>query len=255
MGQEQVLVGGLVTHIYRAQNRHEAPKALLVLAHGRGRDYKSTEELALKVCESVPQCVCATYDQPNHGTRLINKAQNSGWKSGNKHHFSQMLAAIEQSASEVTTILQFLPAYLPELHGVKHLVSGISLGGHITWYVGAKGIADGIAPIIGCPNLPDMFRERAAKQDSFEAHEILPTVVMDLATRRKEEIAALRESGTPILALCGKEDTLVPARFTENFFASDRQKNHGLIIETGAGHEVTPAMVTKLCEWVSSQII
>lgn len=254
VAEEQVLIGGVRTHVYRSSDPSIVPKVVLVLAHGRNSDHKSTEEIALEVCKKVPECVCATYDQPNHGSRIMDKSQNSSWKSGNRHHFPQMLGVIEQSLSEVSIIHQFLPAYFPDLANLKQLVTGVSLGGHISWYAGASGIADGIAPIIGCPDLVGMFHERASKETGYEKKDILPEVVLEIANRRKQQIAKLQNSTIPILAICGEEDTLVPPHFSKEFFASDHQPNHELVTFPGAGHEVTPAMVTKLCEWVTAQI-
>lgn len=256
---EKFIVGGLVVYTYSKELEPTKPLPFVLVAHPRGLDYKYGEVLSREIVHAVPNALCATFDLPNHGTRIVSKPSNEDWARGNPTHAQNMLSVVDQSAAEIELVAEYLPSYISVLaQAISNktaipLATGASLGGHISWKVavGRFGIngnnyIKGIAPIVGCPDTLQMLKDRYTIQVAGGTNfPLLPPNVY-------EDRVALIGKQFPILALCGADDTLVPASYTEKWSKEGALSAHQKVfIQPKIGHQCTPEMIDMLCEWIN----
>ncbi|KAJ9604118.1 hypothetical protein H2200_011641 [Cladophialophora chaetospira] len=111
--------------------------------------------------------IAVSFDQRNHGTRLVSKIANEAWRSGNEHHALDMFSCYAGTAQDTSLLLDYLPGYIfPEASDprriVQNLVLGISLGGHAAWHVIMNDQRFSAAVItIGCPDYTRLMSDRA----------------------------------------------------------------------------------------------
>lgn len=190
---DEYQIGGLPVHIYgikEATDLADTSNELVVLhlIHPRTRSYHYTQQMAHIILaqyykeatladhskKSLPPCVAATFDLRNHGHRIVTK-DNTDWKRGNTAHGQDMVTGILGSAQDVELVLEFLPAYLPQIltnssngqpKKIWNIVSGVSQGGHITWKVAAHSAKNpqfnilAAIPLIGAPDLTTLLIHR-----------------------------------------------------------------------------------------------
>ena len=135
---KEILIGGVkVTVIGEDKIEPGAPVILAVQVHGRTRSRLDCIKFA-KYLQHVPNLVCATWDLPNHGERLIDEKANASWSEGNPLHLVEMQSILEQGSTEAVTILRNLPHHFPGLNFSHKVIIGVSLGGYITWKVASE---------------------------------------------------------------------------------------------------------------------
>lgn len=90
--------------------------------------------------------IVVTFDHPNHGSRLVNKLSNFGWKEGryeNPTHAQDMWSMFYSSSQTVSALIDVLESYLfgPQEHKIveKWGVLGFSMGGHASFLAAANG--------------------------------------------------------------------------------------------------------------------
>ncbi|PRT53029.1 hypothetical protein B9G98_00649 [Wickerhamiella sorbophila] len=256
---KKFVIGGLVVYTYAGELDPSKPLSFVVVAHPRCLDYKYAEVLCREIVHAVPNAICATFDLPNHGTRTVSKLSNEDWKEGNPTHAQNMLSVIDQAAAEVEMVAEYLPSYIGVLaQAVSNktavpLVTGVSLGGHISWKVGVgrfgasgNNYIKGIAPIIGCPDTLQMLKDRYAIQVTGGSD--FPTLPPNAYQDRVDLIG----KPFPVLALCGADDTLVPASYTEQWAKEGTlAANQIVYVQPKTGHECTPEMIDMLCDWIN----
>ena len=173
-----LVVGGLPVTVYGLDgltpvpSGQPAPKPVAVafLLHGRGQ--RSDDKLMVRFAERLVQyshdqpaatkdLVVVTFDQRNHGHRLVAKDRQLGWLEGGKRraqerldqglephdldnpsHAADMMAMQVGTARDVSFLVDFLPAALfPDDDRTVDdwYCAGISLGGHATWLALAHG--------------------------------------------------------------------------------------------------------------------
>lgn len=256
------IISGIKTYVFGVdQIDSSKPVVLAVLCHGRTQDHTTADVLANEILHKLPNVVCATFDLPNHGARTVYELANQDWAVGNPNHAQDMSGCMELGASEVELISRYLPSYFPELEKVAasgdllRVVSGISLGGHICWRTAigpqgplGKNIYTGIAPLIGCPKLANLMEDRYAASSSSDA--LLPlSVIQNLEDFNKT--SKLKDySSFRILALCGGEDRLVPASYTESWARGNNNELQVIDVQKGVGHWISPEMIDKLIAWI-----
>jgi pimeloyl-ACP methyl ester carboxylesterase len=103
--------------------------------------------------------LAVTFDQRNHGTRLVDAAANGSWRDGNERHAQDMFSVFHGTAVDVGLLIDHLGSYVFEDRAAPHppiaqnLVLGISLGGHAAWQVlFAEPRVEAAVVIIGCPD-------------------------------------------------------------------------------------------------------
>ncbi|EED14136.1 conserved hypothetical protein [Talaromyces stipitatus ATCC 10500] len=201
--------------------------------------------------------IAVSFDARNHGSREVDRLANEVWRTGNENHASDMFSVYSGTAQDVSTLIDFLPAYIfpTSQHSITaHFALGISLGGHTTWLtlVHEPRITTGII-IVGMPDYISLMTDRArlSKLSSwfqpsneepgsqFLGSRHFPSSLLEVVLKRDpaaflmvsipddlpEEEYDVRAVGVinrylgrkRILCLSGEDDKLVPYRFTESF--------------------------------------
>lgn len=105
--------------------------------------------------------IALSFDQRNHGTRLVDERSNGAWREGNPRHAQDMFGVVAGTVSDQERLIDAVGWYLfhhDEEEGGRrdidqHLVLGVSLGGHSVWqtlFLDPRVVA-GVA-VIGCPD-------------------------------------------------------------------------------------------------------
>ncbi|KAL3424581.1 hypothetical protein PVAG01_03862 [Phlyctema vagabunda] len=145
-------VAGILTTIYGIE---ELPKpcqsiTCLWLLHGRLQKKEIMAGVA-NIClrdwnqrSSSDQkgvgLIAVAFDQRNHGTREVHPLANKSWREENQNHAQDMFSVLHGTATDVSLLIDHLGSYIfhgPEAPPIdRHIVHGISLGGHAAWQVG-----------------------------------------------------------------------------------------------------------------------
>lgn len=279
VSKQTVGIAGLPVHVYsnRVLGEITGKVAVLFFLHGRTRSASKigrfVEEILRHLSEKVGttevELLVVTFDQRNHGERLLSTAANNAWDEGNNQHAIDMYAIHTGSARDISFLIDFLPAYLfpsAEARVVQWLAGGISLGGHSTWYAlrHEPRISLGI-PIIGCPDYLRLMTLRAkASNVAFEPPYIPASF---LAYVQKEDPVAapytLSDASNPflgkkILVLSGGDDPVVQWECSEAFVKDLEVGSQGakkVIVYPGVGHECTPAMLKETADFVWDHVL
>ncbi|KAF2439475.1 alpha/beta-hydrolase [Karstenula rhodostoma CBS 690.94] len=123
---------------------------------------------------STTGLIAVSFDQRNHGTRLVDKLHNEAWRQGNPRHAQDMFGCIHGTATDTSQIMDHLTSYIftaPSApHITQHFVLGISLGGHAAWHcILAEPRITAAVVGIGCPDYTRLMADRArlSKLDSY----------------------------------------------------------------------------------------
>ncbi|KAF5861022.1 hypothetical protein ETB97_000776 [Aspergillus alliaceus] len=158
--------------------------------------------------------IAVSFDQRNHGTRLVDPLGNEAWKQGNPRHAQDMFSIIQGTARDVSLLIDFLPSYVfpgSEHEITENLVLGVSLGGHAAWscILHEPRVSAGVV-IIGCPDYVNLMTDRAKlsklpawtssdpQGSQFLGSEAFPASLLD--TVRKYDPASLFLSHTDMEA-------------------------------------------------------
>lgn len=111
--------------------------------------------------------IAVSFDQRNHGSRLISPIANEAWRSGNEKHAQDMFSCYHGTSTDTSQLLDYLEAYIfaeanDKRRLTQNIVFGISLGGHAGWHVLMQDprFSAGIITI-GCPDYTRMMFDRA----------------------------------------------------------------------------------------------
>ncbi|KEF62052.1 uncharacterized protein A1O9_00024 [Exophiala aquamarina CBS 119918] len=109
--------------------------------------------------------IAISFDQRNHGSRLVSPLANEAWRSGNDKHALDMYSSYAGTAADTSLLLDYLPGYIfphSERTIDHNIVLGISLGGHAAWHVIMQDPRFSAAiPVIGCPDYARLMADRA----------------------------------------------------------------------------------------------
>ncbi|KIW28524.1 uncharacterized protein PV07_08182 [Cladophialophora immunda] len=145
--QTQACMAPFAAHIISEWNKHQAKSR-----SGRGKK---------------KGLIAASFDQRNHGSRLVSAIANEAWRSGNEHHALDMFSCYAGTALDTSLLLDYLPGYIfggasDPRRIVQNLVLGISLGGHAAWHVLMHDPRISAAVVtIGCPDYTRLMTDRA----------------------------------------------------------------------------------------------
>ncbi|KPV73132.1 uncharacterized protein RHOBADRAFT_55354 [Rhodotorula graminis WP1] len=297
-----LVVGGLpvtvygLDHLTRPQPGQTAtkPVAVAFLLHGRGQ--RSDDKLMVRFADrlvqyshdqatTVKDLVVVTFDQRNHGHRLVAKDRQLGWLEGGKRrhqerldaglephdldnpsHAADMMAMQVGTARDVSFLVDFLPAALfpnDERTVADWYCAGISLGGHATWLALAHDprISLGV-PIIGSPSTHILLSHRASNLPPPAgplplAPPYFPASLVALFAREDPANVELeRWDGRSVLVLSGEDDQLVNYVHggTEAFVARLENEAKRCKVEAWVqpktGHACTPEMIERTCEFI-----
>lgn len=228
-------------------------------------DYMAPIAAAILDAATSPT-LCIAFDQRNHGTREIEPFRNEAWRQGNERHALDLFSSYQGTAHDLSGLIGYLPAYLfPDgSHTIaRHIVAGVSLGGHAAWVsILADPRIEAAGVIIGCADYLAMTHHRATKSRlvGYVAGESVhfPATLMRVVERYDPaaigvEEAGRRLKGKRVLCLSGGADKLVPYECSKSFIEA-LDKVEGVDIAShvfdGVGHECTPEMVALLAKWV-----
>ncbi|CAK3951415.1 Hypothetical predicted protein [Lecanosticta acicola] len=169
-------IAGLLTTVYGVSELPQLPSAVvcLWLLHGRGDTQDSmayTAAAMLKAWntdkrrrnEGGKGLICVCFDQRNHGSRMIENANNVSWKQGNPTHGLDMFNTYAGTAHDLSLLIAQIQHYLP-FKISEHICGGVSLGGHATWNVLMREprVTAGMV-VIGCPDYIRLMTDRAIR--------------------------------------------------------------------------------------------
>lgn len=276
-------IGGLHVAVFgldAALSSSNPHVGVLVTSHGRSQDMHSLKPLHEGVLQRVKELestsrrsarslVIVTLDQRNHGERLVNADNNEAFHK-NPTHALDMYSTFRGTQHDISYLMDFLPAFLfprGEKTIDEFFVTGVSLGGHATWATLRHDprVKIGV-PIIGCPDYKALLAPRIRKRPPPGGpNELVPPVWPDTFDRllaqqgvvecdyRSNDPTSNPYYGKRILVLGGADDRLVPPHIGDTFFNGLNVGPQGAkrqIIEPGAGHECTPAMIRHLADWI-----
>lgn len=191
-----------------------------------------------------------------------------------------LLSSIAGSAQDLELLIDH-PLYLPSnFEKVYNIISGISLGGHISWRLAtsraaARGKIHGLAIVIGCPNLTGLFLsglevDTAAlitpsaalyivPYDKLSAilndrqRRLWPRAVSELLTELDRVTDENFPKNIPTCILNGKLDQLVPDVLIHTWVTKKRAEgytNIKYLVYPNAEHICIREMVDMIAKWL-----
>ncbi|KAL1610183.1 hypothetical protein SLS60_001848 [Paraconiothyrium brasiliense] len=182
-------IAGILTHVHGLSELPPATStvACLWLLHPRLQTAEKMAPIATAIVsawnarihsgragKNVPGLIAVSFDQRNHGTRLVDKLHNEAWRQGNPRHAQDMFGCIHGTAADTSQIMDHLTSYIftspssPQI--TQHFVLGISLGGHAAWHcILAEPRITAAVVGIGCPDYTRLMADRArlSKLESY----------------------------------------------------------------------------------------
>ncbi|KAK6513939.1 hypothetical protein TWF506_008369 [Arthrobotrys conoides] len=284
-------IAGIEVTIYGASEVAQSATSVvcLFLLHPRLETLAYVEPIALRCLQahhessSQPErgLIVASFDQRNHGARLVSTKANEAWRSGNELHAIDMFGIYQGTSHDVSLLIDHIPSYVfPDGNKTVDgwLCAGVSLGGHATWLslVNEPRVKGGVV-IIGCPDFQSVMTHRAWKsklksyqEDRFIGSPDYPKT-LDSTVRRTDPVGIImrdrsqtessrlikeRLGGKKILSLSGAADKLVPYDCSKPFLDLLKAEGQGLIdikdiAYDGIGHDCTEQMIVELVTFVT----
>ncbi|KAJ5594527.1 uncharacterized protein N7459_000735 [Penicillium hispanicum] len=135
---------------------------------------------------SAKGLIAVSFDQRNHGARMVDPLANESWKEGNPRHAQDMFSIFrelmpmhspyqreisnadhvqEGTARDTSLLMDYLACFIfpnGEYNISENLVLGVSLGGHAAWscLLHEPRVTAGVV-IIGCPDYLNLMVDRA----------------------------------------------------------------------------------------------
>mmetsp|Transcript_7798 Transcript_7798/g.9384 ORF Transcript_7798/g.9384 Transcript_7798/m.9384 type:complete len:289 (-) Transcript_7798:798-1664(-) len=219
--------------------------------------------------------IAVTFDNPNHGLRKIDGAQNNSWVKGNQTHSVDMYAQILQTISEVSLMIDFLPHKIGVMCSSVGVL-GISQGGHATLIALANEpridvcvsfISSGDYKLnmeVRYENLVERAKRKGLPlPDPFES--LVPKQFLEKTVRRYDPIhntKSLCKGFRPLLIVNGGEDKLVPIECNIKLMkeieplyeSAGAIMNLKHVILEGVKHETPKQMVDLGLQWLKEHL-
>lgn len=151
--------------------------------------------------------------------------------------------------------MTFLESYVDGIFTPSQfIITGLSLGGHVTWDLLARDPRVNAAVIIvGCPDLTTMLLDRlggySLPADVPPGTAEWPKSVERLYLARDRDVADIR--GKRLLVLNGADDPLVPSRFTRPWIERHAANNDVIFVEQPeTGHCLSIEMLQRIEDWL-----
>ena len=196
VSQKHFVISGLAVIVYGLDElpsvRHTNRVKALWLLHPRLSNKDRMTPIATKIIHEwnaqlhrhhpkesdKPGLIAVAFDQRNHGSRLVDESVNEAWISGNPRHAQDMYSIYQGTASDMSQLIDFLPAYLfptVEMTVVDHMVLGVSLGGHAAWHavLHDKRVSTAVV-VVGCCDYVRLMKQRAEKSKRKAWMETVP---------------------------------------------------------------------------------
>ncbi|KAL0949103.1 hypothetical protein HGRIS_009192 [Hohenbuehelia grisea] len=274
-------IAGLHVHVYHHPDltARELPVVILFFLHGRTGSAIGMEDVAESIVmlshspSRAKDLYVVTFDQRNHGTRLVDAQANLVWKEeegdGNERHAMDMYAIQTGTARDVSFLVDFLPSYLfpnDERTVSDWTVSGFSLGGHAAWIALAHDVRlkAGIM-ICGCPDYLPLITERARNSSVAAEAPYIPQSLRALIGRNDpaSKPYSVSDDSNPflnkkILVIAAGKDTVVTWAACESFVRELEVGSSGVkrvLVEDDAPHSCTDKMVRWTSDFVQEYIL
>ncbi|KAI9450132.1 Alpha/Beta hydrolase protein [Lactarius psammicola] len=271
--KETLNVAGLSTNIYTRANLRDKPTSepivVLFFLHGRTESADQVDPTARAAfswaaekeasSREVPRdFMVVTFDQRNHGKRMVDQRGNLGWgKKADQHNERQavdLYSTLVGAVKDISFLIDVLPAYVfPHDERIvgEWVLAGFSLGGHATWLAlrHEPRIRIGI-PICGCADIFALLERGADKLGIARTAPYFPESLRVLVGAYSAVTAPPGAFvGKRILALSGADDNLVPwsasHAFVEALDVGSRGKKKVMVMP-GVKHECTDEMREEL---------
>lgn len=316
--KNEYFIGGVRTYVYNESSlkpylqlindhsfqqgddgkNNDIPINVLYLAHYRGGDYHFTESIAYNILrqyyekkpdDPVP-LICVTFDNRNHGERLLKEQHNRSWKSGNDTHGVDMISMIRGGIDDLKLVMDYLPSYLNlEYHltpkikyqlqaqiKFNNTLSGYSQGAHTVIRFANKypELVDILNPVVGCNDLSSLLLNRLLGNKQGDAafdkkwfyfnYEEIPLSQQQQQLQYPEAFHnLLRQEDTDIFenfpfnkvklfASFGDDDTLVPPSLSRSWVEMylNTNRDSEVFVQKDIGHEATPEMIENFTSWL-----
>ena len=306
-------IGGISTYIYNSDklasyvekfNKFDHPIEaipinVIYLIHHRGGSHKHTEAIAYNYLKQfydkksqdydIP-LICVTFDNPNHGQRLVNEHSNSDWAENNETHGADMMSIIEGTIQNIRLIMDYLPSYLnldsylsDKFKRINHgteiklhnILTGYYLWGHVVIRYGIDYPHDVkiIGPVVGCSDLTSLLVTRLKSiTNNDKKYFYFNYDELDLTDEQKKQYPetlhkriskqdqAIFENypmnKIKMFASFGSEDKLVPHSLSSvwcDFYLSTNSAA-SIYVAEGVGHDVTDEMIDRFTTWLAKNI-
>ncbi|KAI9017358.1 Alpha/Beta hydrolase protein [Gaertneriomyces semiglobifer] len=275
---DSLIVGGIRVYIFglsalrQLTSENKQPKvAVCFFAHGRLGSAEQHFPFCSHLCTHLNEShserlgLVVTFDQRNHGQRLLSSLANEAWKSGNDTHGYDMYSIQYGTAKDISYLMDVLPMFLGA-HVDAWGVCGISLGGHAALLCTANDPRiNATASMIGCGDYMALMRYRAEKSNiplPPSSNKFINEQLVALV--QKHDPVNLAESfrGRPTILLGGGADRLVPpdcnAAFVDRLkqvYAENANELLQIVIEDGVRHEATPSMKEHTMKFMSKWLM
>ncbi|KAI9221399.1 Alpha/Beta hydrolase protein [Blastocladiella britannica] len=273
-------VGGIALTVYVpaaiAAATAPVPTRVVFCLHGRQgsqRDMAPVARALATLASATLPIVAVTFDQRNHGGRMVREDANNGWPTdparddGNQMFAFDMYSIQQGTATDVSFLVDHLPARLgfdtfadPTEWGVI----GFSLGGHASLLAvtGDERISAAVS-IVGCGDYETLMTDRhAGVLKRYPTSKIAPLALamppqLLKLVRRIDPVHRIPTAHRPkIRMLFGGDDTLVPASASAKFIDAvtaaysgcpDRFRASSF---PGVGHGCSREMAEAALEWL-----
>lgn len=247
-------------------------ESMAPLAH----KFVSSSHISTSNSSGTPGLIAVSFDQRNHGTRLISASTNGAWREGNATHAQDMFSVYHGTQLDVSQLITYLPAYIFPTNEHKitsHMALGVSLGGHCVWHclLHEPRISTGVV-VIGCPDYLKLMTDRARLSKlktwtetnppgkEFVGSKDFPASLLE-AVQRYDPAGLLMAkggngsigetlSGKRIMNLAGGADKLVPYKQSEGFLTWFK----GVIEKGGEAEAAGVTLVDKVYDGVGHEM-
>ncbi|KAH9011894.1 Alpha/Beta hydrolase protein [Lactarius pseudohatsudake] len=256
--KETLNVAGLSTNVYTRANlrdkRTSEPVVVLFFLHGRTESADYIDPIARAAFswaaekeassrEAPRDFIVVTFDQRNHGKRMVHQRGNPGWgKNADRHDERRavdMYSTSIGSLKDVSFLIDVLPSYVfphDERTVGEWVLAGFSLGGNATWFAlrHEPRIRIGI-PICGCADIFLLLERGADKLGIPRTAPYFPESLRALA-RAYNPTAAPPGAfvGKRILVLSATDDTIAPwsasRAFVEGLDVGERGRKEVIVL-------------------------
>ncbi|KAI9699724.1 MAG: hypothetical protein M1836_002758 [Candelina mexicana] len=120
-----------------------------------------------KVGQEHKGLIAVSFDQRNHGSRVVDSLRNNSWRDGNPTHAVDMFSTYHGTAMDTSLLLAYLSSHIfPQSEHIisTNIVLGVSLGGHAAWHclLHDPNVSAAIV-VVGCPDFATLMADRAAR--------------------------------------------------------------------------------------------
>ncbi|KIV78540.1 hypothetical protein PV11_06185 [Exophiala sideris] len=222
---------------------------LVFLLHGRTSDASALRDLGTAILAANPETLIVSFDQRNHGHRIVNPKANLTWADGNDRHAQDMFSIQYGTGVDVSQLIDLLPMFISpdERYAFRRIICvGVSLGGHATYHVlsNEPRVNAGVV-IIGCPDTAALMQMRVDGKDS---RQLVPPSFLGTVRRLQPNVEQVAKKS--VLILKGNKDNLVPWEASQTFVEQLPKAKVQVIGYDGIGHALTKAMEEDTAKWI-----